>query len=371
MESSNRHKLLRINTLRGAYKGVWEEMRIAPPLPPRRYFHSACVFQDKLIIYGGQDISEGVFSDLWILNINPSNPSQERWQAAIGCGESPDNLCRHSSIVHGTEMFIFGGNDGANENTKVYALNLLQYSWRLVSSDGPGIDSHSSVLYGNKVYSFGGYLGGELCNNLYTFDLETSSWSQINSESAPEPRAEHRSVLHGSDMWMYGGKSTENQLEDCWILNLDSLEWRQIRAQGNCPGPVSGHSLCVYGDVVLLFGGIREILKETNEMHTYDFANNNWALIQNETQVEDPVTPADVDQFNKKSKKKALLEVGKNILYNGPPSPMQGRVAGKLPHSRDGHSANLYENFMIIFGGDRHQMAFNDLYCYSVYEKKP
>ena len=371
MESSGRRQLLRINTLKGAYKGVWEEMRMAPPLPPRRYFHSACISDFNLLIYGGQDISEGAFSDLWILHLSPSDPSQERWECVIASGESPGTLCRHSALVYQRNMFIFGGNDGSTESTTVYSLDLSTYIWRMVCLGSPGLDSHSSVLHGTKVYSFGGYLGGLLSNEVYIFDLESFTWSLAEIAVRPEPRAEHRCVVHGSNMFMYGGKGTDSALSDCWMLDLNSLVWSEVRATGDTPGHVSGHSLCLYGDVVLLFGGIRDILKETNEMYTYDFANNSWCMIQTQTQVEDPVTPADVDQFNKKKKKKKQdrLVANKNILYNGPPSPMQGRIIGKIPHSRDGHSATLFENYMIIFGGDRYQMAFNDLYCYSVYER--
>lgn len=36
---------------------------------------------------------------------------------------------------------------------------------------------------------------------------------------------------------------------------------------------------------------------------------------------------------------------------------------GRKPHARDGHSANVDKfGFMFIFGGDRHQMPFNDLF---------
>lgn len=39
-----------------------------------------------------------------------------------------------------------------------------------------------------------------------------------------------------------------------------------------------------------------------------------------------------------------------------------GMVSGR-PTARDGHSANVDQyNYMYIFGGDRHQMPFNDLY---------
>ena len=38
---------------------------------------------------------------------------------------------------------------------------------------------------------------------------------------------------------------------------------------------------------------------------------------------------------------------------------------GMVPQPRDGHSANVYEDKMIIFGGDRNKFPFNDLYAFS------
>jgi hypothetical protein len=41
-------------------------------------------------------------------------------------------------------------------------------------------------------------------------------------------------------------------------------------------------------------------------------------------------------------------------LYDGPVSPDVGHVRGKIPHARDGHSATVLGDTMIVFGGDRH-----------------
>ena len=40
----------------------------------------------------------------------------------------------------------------------------------------------------------------------------------------------------------------------------------------------------------------------------------------------------------------------------------------KRPCSRDGHSASMLGDVMIIFGGDRHLMSFNDLFMISLQE---
>jgi hypothetical protein len=37
-------------------------------------------------------------------------------------------------------------------------------------------------------------------------------------------------------------------------------------------------------------------------------------------------------------------------------------IVGKKPCARDGHCCAILNDELIIFGGDRHQMSFNDIY---------
>ena len=41
-------------------------------------------------------------------------------------------------------------------------------------------------------------------------------------------------------------------------------------------------------------------------------------------------------------------------------------IIGKKPCARDGQSTTICGNKMYIFGGDRHLMAFNDLYSFDL-----
>lgn len=43
-----------------------------------------------------------------------------------------------------------------------------------------------------------------------------------------------------------------------------------------------------------------------------------------------------------------------------------GIMKGKMPAARDGHSAVLVGENMVVFGGDRHRMPFADLYALNV-----
>jgi hypothetical protein len=39
-----------------------------------------------------------------------------------------------------------------------------------------------------------------------------------------------------------------------------------------------------------------------------------------------------------------------------------GKVQGRRPAARDGHTGVIVGDIMIVFGGDRHHMPFNDTY---------
>lgn len=42
---------------------------------------------------------------------------------------------------------------------------------------------------------------------------------------------------------------------------------------------------------------------------------------------------------------------------------MKNSISGKRPCARDGHSTILVNDTLVIFGGDRHQMSFNDIHA--------
>ncbi len=43
-----------------------------------------------------------------------------------------------------------------------------------------------------------------------------------------------------------------------------------------------------------------------------------------------------------------------------------GKNKGKRPAARDGHTGVIFGKYLIIFGGDRHHMPFNDTFVLDV-----
>jgi N-acetylneuraminic acid mutarotase len=394
MEASFKRRALRINTVSKDSRGMWEEAKVIAPLPPRRCNHSANIIDNKLIVYGGQDITEGVLSDLWIFNINPLNTIEEKW-TKIDEENLPGPLCRHSSVVYQQKIFLLGGTDLNSEKGEMFSYDPFRNSWDASIGMHKAIDSHSAVVYKNLMIVFGGYLQGKLSNSTFVFDFQERIWDVLQvAGQIPEERADHSAVVHKDFMYTYGGLVNSSEYSsEVWRLNLLEPSWSCIQFSGDSPGSVSGHSACVFSDVMLVFGGVRDILKETNEMYAFEFETASWLLIQTETESKDPVIDredgrtknyTDVKKKTKndhfathrdksRDKCKNSLKVAHDSYetqkpIKAGPAVFRGRIKGKIPHSRDGHTGVIFEDFMIIFGGDRHKMPFNDLYFYSINE---
>ena len=41
-------------------------------------------------------------------------------------------------------------------------------------------------------------------------------------------------------------------------------------------------------------------------------------------------------------------------------------VKGKRPAARDGHTGVIFQDHLVVFGGDRHHMPFNDSYVFNL-----
>lgn len=64
---------------------------------------------------------------------------------------------------------------------------------------------------------------------------------------------------------------------------------------------------------------------------------------------------------------------GVSYLGNGSDSPERNRVPspsknirGKKPAARDGHTGMMFKNHLLVFGGDRHHVPFNDTYMFDM-----
>ena len=362
----------------------WFELRTLGVHPPRRTSHSAVAWRSLLLVYGGQDLREGLVPGLWVCCIDEMHPDLENWEEWVFDEPCP-TLARHSAVLHGDSMYLFGGIHNGEESSSVFILNLEARTWTTKLPDSPqlppGMDSHSAVEHHGHMVVFGGFVGGTRSNLTFALDLQRLKWREIKATGdAPSPRAGHTAVTYQDWMYVYGGTSEDGKLGDLWRLDLTNWHWEHIQAS-NQPEGRSGHSAVVFQGNMVMFGGTRELARETNELWVLRLDSNEWVMLQEEHKIEDPVSSVQLEEYRRgKSPLTApprkpadmspdhspVTKRKKDHLYEGPANPIVGRIAGKAPYPRDGHSAVAVRDSMLVFGGDRYQMPFNDLYAFNL-----
>ena len=184
-------------------------------LPQARDGHSAVIHGNSMYIFGGFEYMTSLFSnDVYEFNFETSS-----WSHIQTTGRSPSPRDFHTSCVLDGKMYIFGGRgdddatptDSDSYCDKLFALDLTTKEWTSVEAKGDlptGRRSHSMWTYNGKIYMFGGYESKDNThfNDLYSFDPLTSSWTRLLPDGySPCPRRRHCSCLVGQRVFIFGG----------------------------------------------------------------------------------------------------------------------------------------------------------------------
>lgn len=144
---------------------------------------------------------------------------------------------------------------------------------------------HTANLYKNQLMIVFGGLGdgGERFNDLCVLDLATQEWSRpVTAGVVPEPRSHHGTVLYGDKLIVFGGLSglSAERLNSIHILDLEKRPWTWIHPTTfNGTTPPSGRlypTLAVWKNQLIVFAGYTGKLR-LNDMHFLDLATMRWS----------------------------------------------------------------------------------------------
>lgn len=264
-------------------------------------------------------------------------------------------------------------------------------------------------------------------NDLWIYHIAKNSWEEIifKPEEIPElpsARSEHSSVIYKNSLIIFGGRTSAlKELNDVVILNLQTMKWKTSSALCLHPSPDKSFSSPVKDPSPDISADSRNSGKKVVE-------GSFSAASQSKTQKagsppgnkspsppkegKSPSSPSHppskkshiaVKKPNRQEIESALLEmkllspttsmmlnsvvmrVGeKNLEQYGQIMRRKKRISGlfsltkqpefeneycvrgRIPCARSGHSADIIGQNMLIFAGDRSQVALNDIYLYDL-----
>ena len=168
--------------------------------------------------------------------------------------------------------------------------------WSIHLEGGPRRVNHAAVGLGGKIYSFGGYCSGEnyeIKRPLDVFVLDTSNyhWKELCKPTedmdqyalAPYQRYGHTVVVYENKAYLWGG-SNDSDGQSSILHQFDpvSHEWNIISPiDGMMPPARDGHSACVVGDFMVIFGGYEEQFQRFSpDTYAFNFSTRKWIKLQ-------------------------------------------------------------------------------------------
>ena len=178
--------LLSPDCAKGGSQAVWSRMGVSDVTPEARWRHSAIVVPSggevRVLIHGGVGVGGVVQGDTWYLDT-----STQEWSRVIT--EDSDSLAKvhsHSAVVWNDSLLVYGGlTQKLMPSSRLLRLPYKESNpvWKHIQFDPPlpARYSHSSVVIAATLYSLGG-VGLHLpcyCS-LLVVSLERNTWSDTD-----------------------------------------------------------------------------------------------------------------------------------------------------------------------------------------------
>lgn len=190
--------------------------------------------------------------------------------------------------------------------------------------------SKQKDLYVNTDKRNDDHLGGEERED-FDHEENAKNWFEYRVVGkAPRRRAYHAAFVYNNYYYIHGGYDIrEGSLESMYRINLNPKSnensWELIHSKGEKPGKIGFHTLCRYENKAYLFGG-SECGVENKKLFEFDIETNEWRV----------VFP----------------------------------LGSTSPYTRDEHTALLWNNCMVVFGGSAGGYKMNDTWLYHIKDNK-
>jgi len=240
--------------------------------------------------------------------------------------------------------------------------------------------NHAAVSMGDRVFSFGGYCTGDNYKDrrpIDVFVLNTLNyrWTELNTSEGKDLRREqnwpyqrygHTVVPFQDAIYLFGGRNDETACNILYRFDTNTYTWSTPKVNGDIPGERDGHSACVIGHYMYVFGGYEEIIERFGQdVYRLDLTNYTWKLL---SCIGDPPVHRDFH---------SATTIGTNMFIFGGRSDLTGvgnqgpdYYSNKIcyldtqsltwhnpcitpphPNGRRSHSALNLDGKLLIFGG--------------------
>lgn len=188
----------------------------------------------------------------------------------------------YNIFYYKNSIYIFGGtfdDDIFTQNyifdsTEIFQFDIQKEEWKKITFKNKGPlkrHKHSGVLIGNEMIIYGGCspIFNDVYNDVWSLNMDSMIWKKIHIKKEYNiitKRASHSACVLGNIMYVFGGVSPEDDKRFNDLFEFKDEKWRLMVLKGSYPTPRAAGSLCGYSDYLYYFGGF-DGLKDRNELY--------------------------------------------------------------------------------------------------------
>jgi N-acetylneuraminic acid mutarotase len=254
--------------------------------PGPRIHHTAIWTGSKMIIWGGAITNQSFSTPASdILNTGAIYDPQTNAWTPMSLTNAPSARLNHTAIWTGTEMIIWGGQDGNRIGLNTGAkYNPNTNTWTTVTTTNAAIkrSNHTAVWTGTEMIVWGGYENVSVApisilNDGKKYNPVTNTWAPIALNNKLDIRYDHGAVWTGSKMIIWGGWSDYDGVKAYFGGSYDpsSNTWSDV-AMENAPFGIEYSKLFWTGSDIIFTGEFYTLSTENYPIKKYNLASNKW-----------------------------------------------------------------------------------------------
>ncbi|KAF8058606.1 hypothetical protein FPV67DRAFT_1523012 [Lyophyllum atratum] len=263
------------------------------PSPFPRYGHAIPQETTSIggtYLFGGLVQREILCNDLYFFSTQDNSVTRLQTDGAL-----PLPRVGHAAALFDDVLIVWGGDTLVDPTVMdkpdhgLYSLDLIAKYWTRIPSHGPGPSGrygHTANMIGSQFVVFGGQFNAEFFNDMWSFDIYSlwtkAVWNPIDPVGgiAPAPRTGHVCLTCDGRIYLFGGTDGQYHYNDTWVFDVPRHRWSELQCTGLLPPPREGHAAAVVDDVIYVFGGRGVEGKDLNDLVAFKIPDQRWFAFQ-------------------------------------------------------------------------------------------
>lgn len=255
--------------------------------PTGRSFHTAVFARPNMIIMGG--FPYHMECEMFFLEVSFGTWT---WTKYVMDASVPEEVRRprshHSAAMWGDKMVVYGGIQYSTMLDDLLIFDTTKFKWRVVKSDAEAICSHSSFVKDDNLFIVGGFKK-KGPNDFMVISL-TDGKQLVSSSFVPNIVFASRNLATVYDeaiqrLYIFGGFSVDSDGEELGctnkvtIVDLNTKTYGFVPysiSNGDYPKPRCGHTMNLYKGNLIVFGGCNRLPLLNGEWIFCNFSNSIW-----------------------------------------------------------------------------------------------